>query len=744
MKIKLNKTETTIFASGLALAFLICAVPAMGADKDALPGSPEFRATPEHPFGWRGDGSGRFPGATPPVKWARTATGVKGLRSQATKPKEGETGQPISDGIIREWLVLGPVPIAEEKNFTREWMIQRPAPLAEEGSLAKDLSGKADLSISPDLNDKAVNLAWSKIKTDGTGIDFSDLYGGKGNPTADVAFAHAYLYSDVKAKFRLIKEVDVVGGGNVIKAYVNGALIKDPVMMPPRDFVLEKGWNSILLRVPCGAVLVPAQKEKDLPQRLSWYVQPIIYGVPSSEYASENIRWTVRLPGWSIASPVIAGDKVFVVGDRRSLSCIDKISGKILWTRTATHYDVATDEEKKANPEIFKELEPLVARLAEVDKMFTASTLADPNKIIVEKVTLEAKIEALMLKVDKVKYKGTSTGEPGYAPRTPVTDGKNVYVSYNACLTVCYDMEGKQKWIHQYGVKGVLEHGIHGSPCLIGGKLVVNTDKFIAFDAETGKVAWEAPNFAGSSLVGATINGEAIVFGGGRCGFGFSEAQYGTQMGAIRVKDGNVISKSGLNWATPIVQGNMIYTMPSLSGRNMEFLDVRRMGPEKLELVKTFTIDCRKFMKMSRLEMNLASLLYHEGLLYIVDADGLLSVVDAEKYEVVYQKILEMDNGPGGVSRGVQGSSPALGGKYIYVFGNEGTCVIFEPGRQYKQVAKNRVESYCTGYVFWGTQYGTQMEQTLSCPIFDGNRMYYTGLINLYCIEEQKEQKEQK
>jgi outer membrane protein assembly factor BamB len=32
-------------------------------------GSPDYRPTPERPFGWRGDGSGQFPGATPPTEW---------------------------------------------------------------------------------------------------------------------------------------------------------------------------------------------------------------------------------------------------------------------------------------------------------------------------------------------------------------------------------------------------------------------------------------------------------------------------------------------------------------------------------------------------------------------------------------------------------------------------------------------------------------------------------------------------
>ncbi len=33
------------------------------------PGAADFRPTPDHPIGWRGDGSGLFPGATPPLQW---------------------------------------------------------------------------------------------------------------------------------------------------------------------------------------------------------------------------------------------------------------------------------------------------------------------------------------------------------------------------------------------------------------------------------------------------------------------------------------------------------------------------------------------------------------------------------------------------------------------------------------------------------------------------------------------------
>ena len=55
-------------------------------------GSPDFEPTAERPVGWRGDWTGRFPGATPPAAWSRRAIGItRDIRYQAGKPS-GEAG----------------------------------------------------------------------------------------------------------------------------------------------------------------------------------------------------------------------------------------------------------------------------------------------------------------------------------------------------------------------------------------------------------------------------------------------------------------------------------------------------------------------------------------------------------------------------------------------------------------------------------------------------------------------------
>jgi outer membrane protein assembly factor BamB len=50
--------------------------PAKGSDKVPL-GSPDFYPSATHPVGWRGDGTGQFPGATPPTIWSRGTNGER-------------------------------------------------------------------------------------------------------------------------------------------------------------------------------------------------------------------------------------------------------------------------------------------------------------------------------------------------------------------------------------------------------------------------------------------------------------------------------------------------------------------------------------------------------------------------------------------------------------------------------------------------------------------------------------------
>src|SRR6185369_14357410 len=93
---------------------LLAAVPSGGAAAGSAPilGSPEFKASVDRPVGWRGDWTGRYPGATPPTTWSRRVHGATtALRYQASRPTgEAPTkdSRPLEYFSIKDWLVSGP------------------------------------------------------------------------------------------------------------------------------------------------------------------------------------------------------------------------------------------------------------------------------------------------------------------------------------------------------------------------------------------------------------------------------------------------------------------------------------------------------------------------------------------------------------------------------------------------------------------------------------------------------------
>jgi len=75
------KTSSHLFVPAIAIVLAVASAlagepAAKGNDKAPL-GSPDFYPSPEHPVGWRGDGSGRYTAATPPTTWSRNEKGEK-------------------------------------------------------------------------------------------------------------------------------------------------------------------------------------------------------------------------------------------------------------------------------------------------------------------------------------------------------------------------------------------------------------------------------------------------------------------------------------------------------------------------------------------------------------------------------------------------------------------------------------------------------------------------------------------
>ncbi|HUW56720.1 MAG TPA: PQQ-binding-like beta-propeller repeat protein [Planctomycetota bacterium] len=683
--------------------------------KTAPLGSPEFRPSPERPIGWRGDRAGRYPAANPPLHWGRVAGSVKELRCQAAKPGEGDTGKPMQLGMISEWLLLGPLVLPED--FPKNADFRK----------ANDAFVPDASSLRPDEGEELAGARWKKVVIGNSVIHWSELFGRdstRTNAPAEV-LAHAYVYSPSGGPVTLVGTHEgpsqVFVNGKTVFTWIAGHFHNMCARVE-----LNKGWNSVLLKV----VSLPMSGGWGWSSSgENWFSHVSFYGAGDSEYETRNIAWTSPVPdGGAISSPVIVGDRIFVTAEWCSLCCFNKADGKLLWVRSTTSCDTATEEERKAHPEVFEEIAALTAKLRQMDESLSTAVPSKENRLEVQK-----QIHKLMEKVDPKKYKVWTAGEPGYAAPTPVSDGRQVYVVFGTGAIVCYDLEGNRKWAN-WTVYDRTEHGNVNSPWVIGDRLILNTFYYesAAFDTKTGKQLWHNP---------PEKKKHPTMWNRGSCvtvRIGDEDFLIEPRAVVSRVSDGKRVFPGvrggGGTIPTPVIDKGLLYALDvSLNDGSPELLIYRlptaATEPFKVELVKTIKLDPRAFPG-GGWRGYCASPLLHDGLLYLVNADGVLTVVDVAKHEIVYRKLLDADVfQAAGASRGGMASSPTLAGKYIYLFGDLGTCLVIEPGRTFKPVARNRVECFTSFH------YGSQ-EITQSSPVFEGKRMYFRGEANLYCIEE--------
>src|SRR5262249_47134788 len=84
----------------------------------------------------------------------------------------------------------------------------------------------------------------------------------------------------------------------------------------------------------------------------------------------------------------------------------------------------------------------------------------------------------------------------------------------------------------------------------------------------------------------------------------------------------------------------------------------------------------------------------HEGLLYAANDQGILTVLEAATGKLVYEERLNHE--------GTTYPSLSVAGNRIYASSDKGTTVVLEPGREYKELARNRLDPFRSSLVFDG------------------------------------------
>jgi outer membrane protein assembly factor BamB len=670
--------------------------------------------------GWRGNGTGIWPDASPPLTWSRIPAGVlESLKTRADKPGDrppGTDDAPPAKGLIRDWLLIGPFPVADSsKDFAKE-----------------QIAGEEKLQ--PAEGDKAGDLAWKKFAAPvedpfafgPADLPWTDLVRGLGGCKRNqVAYAHTYLHSEKGGTVRALVE-----HAHGMKVWLNGkevysrpsrsdggmgnyyALSRVELSIYPLnpasrfEMELRPGWNRLLLKLST----YPGEGSPEMRFVLR------LMDLPSVPYEEKNILWATELPHRSNATPIIVGDKLFVMAEPDELICIDKRSGRILWSAATNYYETLTPDERQSNPDYAAKVDPLIVQLKKEPEFIKRQLL----RTQIHKTLTEIDFNRFAWKADG--HFEAHFGIVGFTTPTPVSDGKHVWVWCGDGTAACYDLDGKRQWITRVPAK---ELSYASSPALANGTLAVFLHKLYGLDAKTGQIRWTQPkiNINNGAVLAAKIAGVHVFV---------------SQRGhVVRASDGQVLHReenpSGdIGWAPPVVLGDVVYS-PKHGVIHLNVLDFSgASGDEWKPKRDTIEISPCPLANGSRVDRWTAgSPLVVGDTAYVLDIYGSFCAIDLKTKKMLYSQ----DSGLRGLFHYNSlpvAASATLVGKHIVIQNNQGSALVLQPGPNYQEVGKNRIATQIDRY--WPLP--GQESLGYSPPVADGKRLYLRGERYLYCIGE--------
>jgi outer membrane protein assembly factor BamB len=371
----------------------------------------------------------------------------------------------------------------------------------------------------------------------------------------------------------------------------------------------------------------------------------------------KNVKWKTPIPGLAHSSPVIWGDRLFVTtaigrqdnpqlkvglygsGDsaddvdehRWQVICLDKRTGKIMWTRTA----------HKGIPKV---------------KRHTKST---------------------------------------HANSTPSTDGKHVVAFFGSEGLYCYTTDGKLEWSKDLGTLDAgpynapgLQWGFASSPVVDTGRVFVQCDVFgdsfvAAFDIDTGKEMWRTPRKDVSTWSTPTVfrngrRGQLIANGWKHIG-GYD---LDTGEGLWKLTGGGDVPVP-----TPVIAHGLIY-VTNAHGRSAPLYAIRPDAYGDISLKDGATANEHIAWSVPRNGAYMQTPLVYGDYLYSCSDRGVLKCFAARTGELAYQQ--RLGQGSSGFS-----ASPVAADDKLYFTSEDGDVFVIRPGSVFKLLGVNTMGEIC-------------------------------------------------
>ena len=271
-----------------------------------------------------------------------------------------------------------------------------------------------------------------------------------------------------------------------------------------------------------------------------------------------------------------------------------------------------------------------------------------------------------------------------FASPTPVTDGQSVFAVFADGSVVALDFDGNVLWRNR-DFDFFSEHGLGASPILyknllimafdpssrtgrdqkIGWKVPWDGAAIWALDKASGELVWEAKR-GPSRLAHVTPNiMEAdgmvqLVSAAGDVIQGFAPDS-GKRLWSVYAQGEGVVPSI-------VVGGGLAYTVSGF-----EATAIRAVDPGG-----------NVVWEQTRSASHIPSMIYHAGLLYNIHENGVATCMDAETGEIIWQERVG----------GKHWASPVLAEGRIYFLSEEGETIVIGTGREYKELARNRLDEH--------------------------------------------------
>mgnify|MGYP001047680748 CR=1 FL=1 len=456
---------------------------------------------------------------------------------------------------------------------------------------------------------------------------------------------------------------------------------------------------------------------------------------PPVEWSEEtNIRWKVAIPGKGHASPIVWGDRIFLLTAIKTDEAVEAPTTQPaaeVEEAPAAHPTTEVHEAPTTQPPVETGKEP-TARQHEVAEAPTSPPTSETPKEEprwrrrgggrgrgMRGVTTKSVHEFAVLALDRqdgsvlwqqtlrreLPHEGTHN-DGSWASSSPVTDGEHLYVSFGSRGIYCLDMEGNLQWEKDLGrMKIRMSFGEGSSPALLDDRLIVNFDHegesfIVALSKKTGEELWRMPRDERTSWATPLVvehDGRSQIITNGT-----------TRIRSYDGKTGELIWEAGGMTPnaipSPVTADGVVYLMSGFRGNALLAIPLARARGDITDSdAIAWTLDRDTPYTPS-------PLLYGDNLYFLKGNNGVLTCLDPATGDHHFgpQRLESIE--------GVYASPVGASGR-VYIAGRNGVTLVIKQGPEFEVLAENHLD-----------------ESFSASAAIAGDEIFLRGQTSLYCI----------